>query len=137
MSCSELTIKGKQCSREGVYAGCCLQHATKKLTNSSQGVKLEKVVKATDGKHKLTAIFDVDGKEKRVNFGAEGYQDYTLFYKHDKAEAEEHKRRYVIRHTKDLRTHDVTSPGYLSMYILWNKPTIEASIKDYKKQFNV
>jgi hypothetical protein len=26
--------------------------------------------------------------------------------------------------------------GTLALYILWNKPTIKESIKDYKKKFN-
>jgi hypothetical protein len=28
-------------------------------------------------------------------------------------------------------------PGTLALYILWNKPTLQESIKDYKKKFNL
>jgi len=31
---------------------------------------------------------------------------------------------------KDLRTHDYTRPGYLSMFLLWQKETLKDSIKD-------
>ena len=33
---------------------------------------------------------------------------------------------------KDTRTGDPTRAGYLSLYILWNKPSLKASITDYK-----
>ena len=48
------------------------------------------------------------------------------------------KRRenYISRHKKDLRTNDPMRPGYLSMYILWNKPTVSASLADYKRRLN-
>ena len=35
---------------------------------------------------------------------------------------------------KDTRTGDPTRAGYLSLYVLWNKPSLKASITDYKKR---
>jgi hypothetical protein len=49
----------------------------------------------------------------------------------------EQKERYLKRHKKDLRTNDPMRAGYLSYYLLWNKPTLQESIKDYKKKFNL
>jgi hypothetical protein len=89
-------------------------------------VKIVKLEKANDGKHKYIAIFD-DGT--RTKFGAYGMSDYTLH------KDKERKRLYELRHKKDLETNDPKRAGYLSMYVLWNKPTIEASIKDYNRRF--
>jgi len=95
-------------------------------------MKLLKVVKSKVKGKKLTAIFLKDnGKEKSVSFGQEGADDYT------KTKDIPQRRRYRIRHKKDLLTNDPTRAGYLSYYILWNKPTISDSIKDYRKRFNL
>ena len=46
-------------------------------------IKLLKLIKNTSGKYKMTAVvFDVSTQqESRVNFGARGYNDYTIYYK--------------------------------------------------------
>ena len=101
---------------------------------------LQSISPAEDGVHKLTAIFtnSTTGRKKSVKFGAEGYDDYTTYYARDGRKiAGVHKERYIDRHAKDLKTGDPTRKGYLSMYILWNKPTIAASINDYRKTFDL
>jgi hypothetical protein len=35
----------------------------------------------------------------------------------------------------DLKTNNPMRAGYLSLYILWNLPSLKASIEDYKKRF--
>jgi hypothetical protein len=102
-------------------------------------MKLEKVIPSTVKGKKWTAIFCTckgeskccDNDKKKVHFGAAGYDDYTI------TKDKEQKERYRKRHQKDLRTNDPTRPGYLSYYLLWNKPTLQESIKDYKKKFNL
>jgi hypothetical protein len=120
--CSAITQKGSKCSRISCQNGKCRQHS------KASNVELIKIEKANDGKHKFVAIFNVNGKEKHTKFGAEGYSDY-LHHK-DK----ERMHRYNFRHKKDLRTGDVTRAGFLSVFILWNKPTLQASINDYKRR---
>ena len=44
-------------------------------------------------------------------------------------------KKKIKRHEKDLQTKDFTRPGYLSYYLLWDKPTIGASITSYKNRF--
>lgn len=92
--------------------------------------KFLKLKKATDNKHKYEAVFlnTETNKEKTVKFGAKGYEDYTIH------KDEERKERYIKRHAKDNLT-DPLSAGALSMFILWNKPTIEESLKDYLTRF--
>jgi len=87
---------------------------------------LERLEPAKDGKHKWIAYFK-DGTTTR--FGAKGMDDYTL------TGDEKARASYRARHAKDLRTNDPKRAGYLSYYILWNKPTIEASIRDFNKRF--
>ena len=90
-------------------------------------------VKPSDSKtKKYTATFMIDGKEKKVNFGQKGYDDYTI--KKDK----EQRSRYRKRHAKDLKTGDPTRAGYLSYYLLWGDSTsLKENIKDYKKRFKL
>jgi hypothetical protein len=88
--------------------------------------KIIKLEKANNKKHKWIATFD-DGK--KTKFGSYGADDFTI------TGDEEQKKRYRARHQKDLKTNDPQRAGYLSYYILWNLPTIEASVKDYNKRF--
>lgn len=81
---------------------------------------------------KYVAVFkDERGKYKRTHFGAAGMDDFTLT---GNVEA---RARYWKRHGKDLNTGDPTRAGFLSFFLLWNKPTLEASIKDYKRRFDM
>ena len=88
---------------------------------------------ASDSKtKKYIATFMVNGKEKKVSFGAKGYDDYTI--KKDK----EQRDRYRKRHAKDLKTGDPTRAGYLSYYLLWGDSTsLQQNIKSYKKRFKL
>lgn len=49
----------------------------------------------------------------------------------------ERKKRYIIRHKKNEHWNDPITAGSLSRYVLWNKPSLRESIKDYKKRFNL
>ena len=73
----------------------------------------------------------IDGK-KTVSFGASGYSDFT------KHKDEERKQRYIARHgakESNQDWKDYTKPSMWAKNILWNKPTIEASVKDTNKRF--
>ena len=91
------------------------------------------VKKDTDGKHKMVAKFKnkETNRTKTVHFGAAGYDDFT------KTKDEEQKKKYLARHKARENWSDPTSKGALAKYILWNKPTISASISDYKKHFKL
>ena len=84
--------------------------------------------RAKDGVHKLVAKFD-DGK--LVKFGAFGYEDYT------QTGNKKQKRNYLARHRKNEDWTDPKTPGALSRWILWNKPTLDESIEHYVKKFNM
>jgi len=88
---------------------------------------------STNPKKKLMATFyDNEGKKiKTSHFGQAGADDYTI------TKDKEQRDRYRKRHKKDLDTNDYKKAGYLSWFLLWNKPTLTESIKDYKKRFNL
>ena len=94
-------------------------------------IKVKSITKLKSGKKKFSIKFIKNGKEYIRKFGARGMSDFT---NHKDTVRRE---RYISRHKKDLRTNDPMRPGYLSMYILWNKPTFKASLVDYKKRLNI
>jgi len=110
-------------------------------------MKLCAITKATDGVHKYRAEFcSCPGGEtkckniqrKIVYFGAVGYKDYTIYSKTTTKEiADAKKAAYIARHSVNENFDDYMSAGSLSRYILWNLPTFEASLADYKKRFNI
>tara|TARA_R110000772_G_scaffold237382_1_gene349292 strand:- start:215 stop:508 length:294 start_codon:yes stop_codon:yes gene_type:complete len=96
-------------------------------------MKIEKG-KSKNKKWKATFSHLVDGKSKKiktVQFGSKGMDDFTITKDKDQ------KQRYLDRHRKREDWNDYMSAGALSRWILWNKPTLEASVKDYKKRFKL
>lgn len=83
-------------------------------------------------KKMMATFYDINNnKIKTVHFGANGYSDYTIH------KDPERKQRYINRHQKNENWDNPMTAGTLALYILWNKPTIKESIKDYKKKFNL
>jgi len=80
---------------------------------------------------KYDAIFRIDGKQKIVSFGAKSYSDFI----HHKNEAR--KQLYITRHQANEDWNNPVTPGALSRWILWNKPTLHESIIDFMKRFNL
>lgn len=83
---------------------------------------------------KYAAIFhdEVNDRPKTVHFGATGYEDYTSH------RDPRRKARYLERHGRGREDwDDPTTPGALSRWLLWNKPTLEASIEDFRRRFKL
>tara|TARA_Y100001938_G_C7764905_1_gene270385 strand:- start:106 stop:393 length:288 start_codon:yes stop_codon:yes gene_type:complete len=90
------------------------------------------IKKSTNPKKKYMAVFTENGKKvKTTHFGSAGALDFI------KTKDEERKKRYLDRHRKNENWNDYKSAGSLARYILWNKPTLRASIADYKRRFNL
>lgn len=96
------------------------------------------VIKKSDKKGKkfmatFTRASGTAGKTrtKTTHFGAEGMSDFTIH------KDPERKKRYLARHQKRENWNAPETAGALSRWILWNKPTLKASIDDYKKRFNM
>jgi len=91
-------------------------------------LKLDRIIENPDATHKFVAIFNNGTKTK---FGAKGYQDFTM---HKNIQR---RQRYIQRHWRDLSTNDPTRAGYLSMFILWNKPSLQKSLQDYRTRLSI
>jgi hypothetical protein len=100
-------------------------------------MKLISIKPSTNNDKKLMATFEINGRQRTTHFGAKGYFDYTKYYKQNKELAKQKKESYLARHKENENWNDPTSAGSLAKHILWNLPTIEASIADYKKRFNL
>lgn len=95
---------------------------------SSKGLKLVKIVKSPRTEKKLRAYFS-DGTH--TDFGAKGYSDFTLH------KDPERRDRYDNRHKRREDWNNPKTAGSLSKWVLWNKPSLKASISDYKRRFNL
>jgi hypothetical protein len=85
---------------------------------------------ATNKKYKVI-IYKDGSKVKTLNFGDNRYNDYIEYNKIDKNLANQRKRLYLIRHQNEDFNNFLTA-SYWSKNILWNKPTLELSIKSIK-----
>lgn len=82
----------------------------------------------------MVTIFNSNKKtSKTVHFGASGYSDYT------KHKDKERMKRYTIRHKsrENWTKSGINTAGFWSKWILWNKPSLTASISDTVKKFNI
>ena len=95
-------------------------------------MRFKKLRRSRNPEKKWDAVFEKEGKEKVVSFGAKGYSDFT---KHKDVTR---KARYIKRHSgmgEDWNKPD--TPGALSRWILWNKPSLKGSLRDFKKRFSL
>lgn len=74
-------------------------------------------------------IITESGRNKTISFGFKGMDDFT------RTKNEEQKKRYIARHQARENWSDPTTAGFWSKNILWNKPTIAASLRDTKARF--
>jgi len=103
----------------------------KSKSKSKSKIKLISIKKSTCKGKKLMAKFEIAGRSRVIHFGAAGMSDYTRHK--DKTR----RNRYIFRHLKDLKTNDPARAGFLSMFVLWNKPSLKASISDYRRRLNI
>ena len=68
---------------------------------------------------------------KTVTLGQKSASDFT---KHKNSDG---KERYIDRHKKneDRTKSGAKAAGFYSKHVLWNKPTLKASIDDINKRF--
>lgn len=86
---------------------------------------------AQDNKHKY---YIITASGKKIYFGAKGYSDYTIHK--DPAR----KQRYIDRHKnmgENWTKSGIDTAGFWARWLLWNKPTIDASYKDIKNRFHI
>jgi hypothetical protein len=96
-------------------------------------MRLKTIKRSHRADKKWDAVFVKDnGREIVTPFGQKGYSDYT------KHKNKTRKQRYLKRHSgMGEHWNKPTTPGALSRWVLWNKPSFKESVKDYKKKFNL
>ena len=94
--------------------------------------KLLSIKPSTNKYKKLMATFLLSDKSTRIiHFGDPFYEDYTI-HKDNKR-----KELYISRHKSNENWNDPLTKGALSRWVLWNKTSLSASIKDFKNKFNL
>ena len=94
--------------------------------------KLKTVRRSHKKDKKFDAVFVYpDGHTKTVPFGAKNYSDFT------KHKDETRRQRYLNRHKRREDWNKPDTPGALSKWVLWNKPSFKASLADFKKRFDL
>jgi hypothetical protein len=83
------------------------------------------------GKKYTVKILQPSGRVKTIHFGAAGMDDYT------KTGDVEQKSRYIERHKDKENWNDPLTAGFWAKNILWNKTTVQASLADTKRRFNL
>jgi hypothetical protein len=97
-------------------------------------MKLKSIKPANDNIHKFVATIETDdGNQRTVRFGAYGMSDYT------KNKDPERKKRYLARHEarEDWTKSGILTRGFWSRWILWNLPTLQASVQDVRSRFDL
>ena len=89
------------------------------------------ITKSSKPEKKYDAIIHrEDGRTKTVSFGQAGASDYTIHKDKDRM------LRYIARHkgmNEDWSSEGYETAGFYSKWILWNLPSLRASVADTNK----
>lgn len=88
--------------------------------------------KRKNKKYKIIFYDEENNDIETVHFGASGMEDFTTH------KDKERKQRFLNRFKNliNKNKNNPLSPMTLSHLILWNKPDLNESLKDYAKRFN-
>ena len=88
----------------------------------------------TTSKRKIrNTIYQIVIEKYIISFGASLYSDYTIHKDSDR------KTNYLSRHktNENWGVTGIKSAGFWSRWVLWNLPTLQASISDANQRFNI
>ena len=96
-------------------------------------MKLLHIKRSKNPKKKWTARFYEPRTNDyiHVDFGQNGASDYTIH------KDPLRKERYLERHKKNEDWNNPLSAGALSRYILWEYPSFDKAVREYKHRFNL
>lgn len=94
-------------------------------------MKEVRLIKSPKRDKKFRAIFVDSGRY--VDFGGEGYSDYTIHKDRERME------RYLVRHRRRETWTRVGmyTPGFWSRWLLWSRPTFEGAKRLMTKKFGL
>ena len=81
-------------------------------------------------KYTIKFINEITKRVNTIHFGAAGMSDYTLHNDNRR------KELYQARHKND-NINDLNYAGCWSWWLLWNKTTLDASIRDMERRFKI
>lgn len=73
----------------------------------------------------------VKNENKTTHFGSINHQNFTIHKDNSRKES------YIRRHKTNQDWDDTLTAGFWSKHLLWNKPTLQSSIKDIEKNYNI
>ena len=98
-------------------------------------VKVDIKKSTRDDKRYMAIFSDDSGNKSTTHFGyANKNKTGSTFIDHND---EDKKKSWLARHKVRGDFNNYKSASSLAKNILWNKPTLTASINDYKKKFNL
>jgi len=83
-----------------------------------------------DKKYTIEYMNPISGRSNTVHFGATGYTDFLM------SKDSQRKERYLARHRHD-NINDPRYAGFYAINLLWNKPTLRASIADTNRRYGI
>ena len=110
------------------------------------------MIKSDKPEKKYKVIVSDGNTLKTIYFGSSMYEDYTTMHKNDTRRERTsmpspacetalccrvRKKLYIDRHKSKEDWNNPFTAGFWSRWILWNKKTILASIKDTEKRFKM
>lgn len=96
-------------------------------------MRLKTIRRSHRPEKKWDAVFEKEGREKVVSFGAKGMSDYT------KHKNKTRRALYIQRHS-GMGEHwkQADTPGALSRWILWGPSTsFRQNLKSFRNRFRV
>jgi hypothetical protein len=87
----------------------------------------------TDAKNKSKRFMITTPEGTNIQFGSRAHENFTIHGD------EKRKTAYLKRHSprEDWTESGIDTAGFWARYLLWNEPTIDASIKDIEKRFGI
>ncbi len=89
----------------------------------------EYIVSVSENPKKKYKVITPEGKI--IRFGDGRYQDYTIHLDKNR------RRLYLARHNSRENWEDLNKAGTWARFLLWNKKTIKASIKNMEQKFKI
>lgn len=86
-----------------------------------------------DKTHKWVGVFtdEATKHERRIPFGAKGYEDYTQHKNHLRRE------NYLMRHRSREDWNDPQTAGALSRWILWEVSDLQDAVRRFRSRFSL
>ena len=87
----------------------------------------------TDATNKAKRFMITTPEGKAIQFGSRAHENFTIHGDQNR------KTAYLKRHAKneDWTKSGIDTAGFWARYLLWNEPTIKASIKDIEMRFDI